>query len=66
MYNVINLAYPLIKKGVVYIYAAVIQKYWRTFFDIGLIVLTVYLIMFSFSKLYQLAAPVFLSFLYFY
>lgn len=41
------------------------KKYWRTFFDIGLIVLTVYLVMFAFSKLYQLAAPVFLSFLYF-
>ncbi|MEK4140950.1 AI-2E family transporter [Paenibacillus sp. FSL L8-0333] len=41
------------------------KKYWRTFFDIGLIVLTVYLIMFSFSKLYQLAAPVFLSFFVF-
>jgi sporulation integral membrane protein YtvI len=41
------------------------KKYWRTFFDIGLIVLTVYLIMFGFSKLYQLAAPVFLSFFVF-
>lgn len=41
------------------------KKYWRTFFDIGLIVLTVYLIMFSFSKLYHLAAPVFLSFFVF-
>lgn len=41
------------------------KKYWRTFFDIGLIVLTVYLVMFAFSKLYQLAAPVFLSFFVF-
>ncbi|WP_223067394.1 sporulation integral membrane protein YtvI [Paenibacillus caui] len=41
------------------------KKYWRTFFDIGLIVLTVYLVMFLFSKLYQLAAPVFLSFFVF-
>lgn len=41
------------------------KKYWRTFFDIGLIVITVYLIMFAFSKLYHLAAPVFLSFFVF-
>ncbi|ASA19965.1 AI-2E family transporter [Paenibacillus donghaensis] len=41
------------------------KKYWRTVFDIGLLVLTVYLVMFSFSKLYQLAAPVFLSFFVF-
>lgn len=41
------------------------KKYWRTAFDIGLIVLTVYLIMLIFSKLYQIAAPVFLSFLVF-
>ncbi|URJ59168.3 AI-2E family transporter [Paenibacillus polymyxa] len=41
------------------------KKYWRTVFDIGLIVLTVYLIMFVSSKLYQLAAPVFLSFVVF-
>jgi sporulation integral membrane protein YtvI len=41
------------------------KKYWRTFFDIGLIVLTVYLVMFAFSKLYHLAAPVFLSFFVF-
>lgn len=41
------------------------KKYWRTFFDIGLIVLTVYLVMFCFSKLYQMAAPVFLSFFVF-
>lgn len=41
------------------------KKYWRTFFDIGLVVLTVYLVMFVFSKLYALAAPVFLSFFVF-
>ncbi|MGY5342228.1 AI-2E family transporter [Paenibacillus glucanolyticus] len=41
------------------------KKYWRTAFDIGLIVLTVYLVMYIFSKLYQIAAPVFLSFLVF-
>lgn len=41
------------------------KKYWRTFFDIGLVVLTVYLVMLGFSKLYQLAAPIFLSFFVF-
>ncbi|WP_211747530.1 AI-2E family transporter [Paenibacillus sp. Marseille-Q4541] len=41
------------------------KKYWRTAFDIGLIALTVFLIMFVSSKLYQIAAPVFLSFLVF-
>ncbi|WP_238654201.1 AI-2E family transporter [Paenibacillus piscarius] len=41
------------------------KKYWRTFFDIGLVILTVYLVMLAFSKLYQLAAPVFLSFFVF-
>lgn len=41
------------------------KKYWRTFFDIGLVVLTVYLVMLVFSKLYQMAAPVFLSFFVF-
>lgn len=41
------------------------KKYWRTFIDIGMIVLTVLLIMYVFSKLYQIAAPVFLSFLVF-
>ncbi|MEF3354412.1 AI-2E family transporter [Paenibacillus sp. GYB006] len=41
------------------------KKYWRTAFDIGLIALTVFLIMFVSSKLYHIAAPVFLSFLVF-
>lgn len=42
------------------------KKYWRTFVDIGLIVLTVLLIMYIFSKLYQIATPVFLSFIVFF
>lgn len=42
------------------------KKYWRTFLDIGMIVLTVLLIMYAFSRLYQIAAPVFLSFLVFF
>ncbi|PYE49556.1 AI-2E family transporter [Paenibacillus barcinonensis] len=41
------------------------KKYGRTVFDIALLVLTVYVIMFTFSKLYHIAAPVFLSFLVF-
>ncbi|MBB6673910.1 AI-2E family transporter [Cohnella nanjingensis] len=41
------------------------QKYWRTAFDIGVIVLTVWLVMFVFSYLYKIATPVFLSFLVF-
>jgi len=41
------------------------KKYWRTAFDIGLIVLTVYLIMFAFSYLYKIATPIFLCFLIF-
>src|SRR5690606_8856991 len=38
------------------------RKYWRTALDIGLIALTVYLIMLSFSYLYAIAAPIFLAF----
>ena len=38
------------------------RKYWRTALDIALIVLTVYLVMFSFSYLYKIATPVFLAF----
>jgi len=38
------------------------RKYWRTAFDIALIALTVYLIMYAFSFMYKLATPVFLSF----
>lgn len=41
------------------------QKYWRTAFDIGIIALTVWLTMYTFSYLYNLATPVFLSFLVF-
>lgn len=41
------------------------KKYWRTIFDIGLVVLTVYLVMLAFSTVYRLAAPVFLSFFVF-
>ncbi|WP_019912391.1 AI-2E family transporter [Paenibacillus sp. HW567] len=41
------------------------KKYWRTIFDVGLVVLTVYLVMLGFSTLYRLAAPVFLSFFVF-
>ncbi|MDP4095234.1 sporulation integral membrane protein YtvI [Paenibacillus sp. P96] len=41
------------------------KKYWRTAFDIALIALTVYLILFISSQLYHIAAPVFLSFVVF-
>ncbi|WP_138752347.1 sporulation integral membrane protein YtvI [Paenibacillus sinopodophylli] len=41
------------------------KKYWRTAFDIALIALTVYLIMFSFSYLYRIATPIFFSFIIF-
>ncbi|MBB3108216.1 sporulation integral membrane protein YtvI [Paenibacillus phyllosphaerae] len=41
------------------------RKYWRTAFDIALIVLTVYLILLTFSYLYRIATPIFLSFLIF-
>lgn len=39
------------------------KKYWRTAFDIALIALTVYLIMFAFSYIYQIATPIFFAFL---
>ncbi|WP_308638748.1 AI-2E family transporter [Paenibacillus silvisoli] len=41
------------------------RKYWRTAFDIALIVLTVYLIMLVFSYVYRIATPIFLSFIIF-
>ncbi|OMF31720.1 AI-2E family transporter [Paenibacillus sp. FSL H8-0548] len=41
------------------------RKYWRTAFDIALIALTVYLIMYSFSYLYRIATPIFFSFVIF-
>lgn len=37
------------------------KKYWRTAFDIGMIILTVYLIMWLFSWLYDIAAPILLA-----
>ncbi|OPA80427.1 sporulation integral membrane protein YtvI [Paenibacillus selenitireducens] len=39
------------------------KKYWKTAFDIGLIILTVYLTMSLFSYLYKIATPIFLSFI---
>jgi len=41
------------------------QKYWRTAFDIALIVITVLLIMWSFSFIYNIAKPIFYSFIIF-
>ncbi len=41
------------------------QKYWRTAFDIAVIFVTVWLVMYVFSFLYDLATPVFLSFVVF-
>lgn len=41
------------------------QKYYRTIFDIALIVLTVFLSMWAFSFLYKIAAPIFLAFVIF-
>ncbi|WP_017813473.1 AI-2E family transporter [Paenibacillus shenyangensis] len=41
------------------------KKYWRTAFDIGIVILTVYLVMLISSQLYRIAAPVFLSVLIF-
>lgn len=41
------------------------KKYWKTAFDIALIILTVFLIMWTFSYLYKIATPIFLSFLVF-
>ncbi|ANE47221.1 permease [Paenibacillus swuensis] len=37
------------------------KKYWRTAFDIALIVLTVYLIMYVFSFAWRIATPIFLA-----
>lgn len=37
------------------------KKYWRTAFDIGLIILTVYLTMLLFSYLYSIATPIFMA-----
>ncbi|TXK86089.1 sporulation integral membrane protein YtvI [Paenibacillus sp. N3.4] len=41
------------------------KKYWRTVFDIALIVLTVYLFMLAFSYLYRIATPIFLALIIF-
>lgn len=41
------------------------RKYWRTAFDIALIILTVYLFMLLFSYLYRIATPIFLAFIIF-
>ena len=41
------------------------KRYWRTAFDIALIAFTVWLVMYIFSFLYKIAAPVFFSFLIF-
>ena len=41
------------------------QKYYKTVFDLALIVLTVYLFMFLFSYLYKIATPIFLAFMIF-
>jgi sporulation integral membrane protein YtvI len=38
------------------------RKYWRTAFDIALLLFTVYVFMLLFSFLYRIATPVFLSF----
>lgn len=40
------------------------KKYGRTVFDIALLVLTVYVIMYGFSQLYHVAAPCFSHSLY--
>ena len=42
------------------------RKYWRTAFDIGLIALTVYLLMYAFSFVYRIATPILLAFVIFY
>ena len=41
------------------------KKYYKTAFDIALMVLTVYLFMLAFSFLYKIATPVFLAFVIF-
>lgn len=42
------------------------RKYWRTAFDIGLIALTAYLIMYAFSFIWRIASPILLAFVIFY
>lgn len=41
------------------------RKYYKTAFDIGLMVLTIYLFMLAFSYLYRIATPIFLAFVIF-
>ncbi|MDF2722652.1 MAG: permease [Paenibacillus sp.] len=41
------------------------KKYYKTVFDIGLMALTIYLFMLTFSYLYRIATPIFLAFLIF-
>lgn len=41
------------------------KKYYKTVFDIGLMLLTVYLFMLAFSYLYRIATPIFMAFLIF-
>lgn len=41
------------------------RNYWRTAFDIGLIILTIFLIMWAFSFIYNIAKPIFYSFIIF-
>lgn len=42
------------------------RKYWRTAFDIGLIALTGYILLYLFSLFYRIAAPILLAFVIFY
>lgn len=42
------------------------KKYARTLFDIGLIVATVFIIMWLFSLFYKIAAPIFFAFVFFF
>lgn len=41
------------------------KKYYKTVFDIALIVITIYIFMFLFSYLYRIATPIFLAFVIF-
>lgn len=41
------------------------KKYWRTAFDIALIALTVFLIMYAFSYFYRIATPIIFAFIIF-
>jgi sporulation integral membrane protein YtvI len=41
------------------------KKYWKTAFDIALMILTIYLFMLAFSYLYRIATPIFFAFVIF-